>query len=67
VFLCLGDVFPAELNRSNNVIVRYLPAETGGSGGCVLFSDTGIFHGLLLFLPLCLLTGIKCGNRKKRG
>jgi len=65
VFLCLGDIFPAELNRSNNVIVRYLPAETGESGGCLMFSDTAIFHGLLLFLPLCLLAGWKSGNRGK--
>ncbi|HPF86265.1 MAG TPA: hypothetical protein PK008_12605, partial [Aminivibrio sp.] len=59
------DIFPAELNRSNNVIVRYLPAETGESGGCLMFSDTAIFHGLLLFLPLCLLAGWKSGNRGK--
>ena len=65
VFLCLEDVLPAELNRSNNVIVRYLSAETGESGGCGVTSGIGLSHAALFFLPLWLLAGWKWRNRRK--
>jgi len=60
VFLCLEDVLPAELNRSNNVIVRHLSAETNESGGCGVNPGAGLSHAALFFLPLFLLAGWKC-------
>jgi len=66
VFLCLEDVLPAELNRSNNVIVRYIAAESGGSSGCGVLSGEGAWPVLLLVPVLALLAKGPRGGRGRR-